>query len=334
MAYKVAIDAGHGSNTAGKRCPDGYREHYINVDVANYLDMALKRCGLETLRVAWDDTNAMDDTDISLTNRQKQIKNAKCDISVSCHANAHGSGATYTTAQGIETLIHNNTSKVGDSKNLANKVQNYLVKGTIQKNRGVKTQSLSMCNCLAMNTKASILIEVGFMTNEYEANLMKTDAFCKETAEEIAHGVCDYLGVKYVDSNSTNTSTAPSTLISSNTTTYVVQSGDTLSKIGSKTGVPWKTIATINNIKFPYVIKKGQILKLTEEAIVTTSKEFKVRVTASSLNIRSGAGTSYKKVGCITDKGVYTIIETNGSWGLLKSKVGWISISDKYVKRV
>lgn len=28
----IAIDAGHGSNTAGKRTPDGYREHWINVE--------------------------------------------------------------------------------------------------------------------------------------------------------------------------------------------------------------------------------------------------------------------------------------------------------------
>lgn len=31
---------------------------------------------------------------------------------------------------------------------------------------------------------------------------------------------------------------------------------------------------------------------------------------------------------------IYTIIETQGSWGKLKSGIGWISISDKYVKRV
>lgn len=46
--------------------------------------------------------------------------------------------------------------------------------------------------------------------------------------------------------------------------TYTVQSGDTLSKIGQKTGIAWKTIAQINNIKFPYIIKKGQVLKLKE----------------------------------------------------------------------
>lgn len=50
-----------------------------------------------------------------------------------------------------------------------------------------------------------------------------------------------------------------------NTDTYTVQKGDTLSKIGEKTGVAWKTIASINKIKFPYIIKVGQVLKLKAE---------------------------------------------------------------------
>ena len=53
-----------------------------------------------------------------------------------------------------------------------------------------------MCNCKAMGTKASCLIEIGFMTNKVEADLMKTDAFCKEQGEDIAKGICDYLGIK------------------------------------------------------------------------------------------------------------------------------------------
>lgn len=61
---------------------------------------------------------------------------------------------------------------------------------------------------------------------------------------------------------------------------------------------------------------------------------FKVRVTTSSLNIRSGAGTNYKIIGCITNRGTYTITKTSGSWGYLKSGAGWINISTKYVKYV
>lgn len=213
---KVAVDAGHGSQTAGKRTPDGWREHYTNVKCANFFDIAMRRCGIETLKVAWDDTNATDDVDVSLTQRQKMIKNAKCDISVSWHANACGDGKSYNSGQGIETLIHNISFKAKDSGSLAMKVQNYLIKGTKQKNRGVKSAALAMCNCSAMGTKASILIEIGFMTNEYEAKLIQSDEFCLECAEEAAQGVCEYLGVTYVKPNGQTTLPTPTNPVKPN----------------------------------------------------------------------------------------------------------------------
>ena len=198
-AYKVAVDAGHGSDTAGKRTPDGYREHWINVCTASYCEQALKRCGIDILRVAWDDNNAKDDEDVALSVRQRLIKLNNCQVSVSFHANAYGSG--WNEAQGVETLISDKYA--GDSLNLANKVQSYLIQGTPQKNRGVKKQALAMCNCTALGVKAAILVEIGFMTNKAEADFMKTNAFCREQAEEAAHGICDYLGVKYIPSSGT-----------------------------------------------------------------------------------------------------------------------------------
>ena len=72
-----------------------------------------------------------------------------------------------------------------------------------------------------------------------------------------------------------------------------------------------------------------------------TFTPYKVKVTASSLNIRKGAGTNYGIRGSIKDKGVYTIVgESSGTgatkWGLLKSyeknRDGWISLD--YVKKV
>lgn len=192
--FKVAVDAGHGSNTAGKRTPDGWREHWINVCTASFCEQALKRCGIDVLRVAWDDNNAKDDEDVALSTRQKLIKANKCNVSVSFHANAYGNG--WNDAQGVETLISDKAP--GDSRTLANIVQSYLIQGTPQKNRGVKTQSLAMCNCTSLGVKAAILCEIGFMTNKAEADLLKTDRFCREQAEEVAHGICDYLGVKYI----------------------------------------------------------------------------------------------------------------------------------------
>ena len=63
---------------------------------------------------------------------------------------------------------------------------------------------------------------------------------------------------------------------------------------------------------------------------------YKVRVTASALNVRAGAGVEFNKVGCLGKGEIYTIVEEkmNGStkWGKLKSGAGWISLA--YTKRV
>lgn len=76
-------------------------------------------------------------------------------------------------------------------------------------------------------------------------------------------------------------------------------------------------------------------------ATPATFTPYKVKVTASSLNIRKGAGTNYGIRGSIKDNGVYTIVgESSGTgatkWGLLKSyeknRDGWVSLD--YVKKI
>lgn len=72
---------------------------------------------------------------------------------------------------------------------------------------------------------------------------------------------------------------------------------------------------------------KGVYGWVDAEAIETINQEFRVKVTASALNIRSGPGTQYPINGTIRDKGVYTIVDTQGDWGKLKSGAGWISLN-------
>ena len=200
---KVAIDAGHGSNTPGKRHPDGYKGHFSNVKIAYYLDQILRKNNIDTFKVSWDDNNSENDNDIPLTTRQNMIKNAKCNYLISIHANAHGSGTVYTAAEGIETFYHSDKAlSKSSSKDLAEAVHKHLIKGTAQKNRGVKTAEFAMCNAVACGVDAAILIETAFMTNQKESELLKSDEFCFECAVEIASGLFEFLGYK----NKPNTS--------------------------------------------------------------------------------------------------------------------------------
>lgn len=59
---------------------------------------------------------------------------------------------------------------------------------------------------------------------------------------------------------------------------------------------------------------------------------YKVRITANTLNVRAGAGTSYKVATTVKKGGIYTIVEEKDGWGKLKSGAGWISL--KYTEKV
>jgi LysM repeat protein len=43
---------------------------------------------------------------------------------------------------------------------------------------------------------------------------------------------------------------------------YKVQKGDTLFNISQKYNINWATLATLNNLKSPFVLKLGQIIKI------------------------------------------------------------------------
>jgi N-acetylmuramoyl-L-alanine amidase len=203
---KICIDSGHGSNTPGKRTPpfkklfksgseaikkgEQYREHYANTGIANLLYIELKNRGYEVIRTGWNGKDSRNDPDVPLSDRQKKIRDSKCDISVSIHFNAIGDGKSFNSADGIGVYIHDKFAN--DSKRLAVCVFNELTKGTKQKARGINAESFAMVNCKTMKTKASILVECAFMTNEREAELMANSKYWLETAVEIANGIDKY----------------------------------------------------------------------------------------------------------------------------------------------
>lgn len=76
----------------------------------------------------------------------------------------------------------------------------------------------------------------------------------------------------------------------------------------------------------------AEVNKRLHPTVVSTNKQYRVRVDIDDLNIREGPGTNYAKTGTFTGKGVFTIVaEAQGKgsthgWGKLKSGLGWISL--------
>lgn len=79
--------------------------------------------------------------------------------------------------------------------------------------------------------------------------------------------------------------------------------------------------------KFPYIASEVN-KRLGAE---TAPEPFIVQITASSLNVRKGPGTSYAVAQTVSKGQVFTIVQQQGGWGKLKSGAGWISL--KYTAR-
>ncbi len=187
----IAVDDGHGKETAGKRTPyfaDGsyMTENAFNAAVAELLIAMLQRCGFRTIAVA------KEDTDIPLSVRVKRANQANADAYISIHANAFGNG--WNGANGVESWIYDKAD--AKTVRLGNLIQNALIKETQRKDRGVKkSDSLYVLNSTYM---PAVLVECGFMTNKEEAMLLLSTVYRKKCAEGICKALCAYFGVKYV----------------------------------------------------------------------------------------------------------------------------------------
>lgn len=192
---KIAIDDGHGMETAGKRTPafsDGsvMRENEFNRAVVSYLHDELIRNGFSVV------LTAPEDTDISLATRVQRANAAHADYFISVHANAFGNG--WNDANGVESFVH----ALNDAKTtgLARCVQHELVRETGLRDRGVKENPTLYV--LRKTTMPAVLCECGFMTNVMEAKLLKSDAYRKKCAVAICRGICSYTGKVYQEGKS------------------------------------------------------------------------------------------------------------------------------------
>lgn len=61
---------------------------------------------------------------------------------------------------------------------------------------------------------------------------------------------------------------------------------------------------------------------------------YTVQITTDTLNVRYGASTSYDKISTLKKGDKVVITHEKDGWGLIQGAKGWISLNDKYVKKV
>ncbi|WP_024378259.1 GBS Bsp-like repeat-containing protein [Streptococcus suis] len=197
-SYTVYIDPGHGGADSGASY-GGVHEKNLAMNVANKLKANLLALGINVLMTRTGDYNVD-----YVTERSRMVNTSNADLFISLHFNATGAGTT--TARGIETYwyqsnpsypskinqaYHNNPTRLAESQTLANQIQSSLIKETGAYNRGVKRETFAV---LRETKIPAVLVEMGFMDNPSELQVIKQDSYQTKLAKALADGIVNWYG--------------------------------------------------------------------------------------------------------------------------------------------
>lgn len=178
---KLAINAGHGYNTAGKRClksidPDETKEYVLNKRVCDKLEKMLSVYdGIQILRID-------DGSELTITQRTNKANAFNADFYLGVH---HNAGINGGSGGGTEAYVY---LKV-DDVTLAWQKELYesLVRNTgLSGNRAQPLRKADLGECRQTKMPA-VLLELGFMDSTVDTPIILTDAF----AEKCAKAICE-----------------------------------------------------------------------------------------------------------------------------------------------
>lgn len=188
MSKIIALDAGHGLSTAGKRCmksidPNETREWFLNDRIADRVEELLGNYDCKVVRVG--DTTGK--KDISLYNRVKTADNIGAVAYVSVHHNAGIKGGS-----GGGTVVYYYSSK-DVRKEQAQRLYDHVVSRTgLVGNRSSKVMKKAFY-VLKHTDMPAFLIENGFMDSTTDVPIILS----AEHAEKTAQGIVDFLVQEY-----------------------------------------------------------------------------------------------------------------------------------------
>ncbi|MBI6873125.1 N-acetylmuramoyl-L-alanine amidase [Clostridium aciditolerans] len=184
----VCIDAGHGGNDSGNVSVSGIKEKDVDLSVALKVGKILQDNGVNVIYTRQSDSITWS-KDNDLKPRFDIANNGKADFFVSIHCN---SVPNNSSANGVETY-YNDSDAIGQK--LAQAIQDGLVKDTGLTNRGIKV-GLAQHEILRGASGNAVMVQLGFMSNQQEGDLLGTSDFQNKSASAIANGIIKSLSLK------------------------------------------------------------------------------------------------------------------------------------------
>ncbi|MDO4799800.1 MAG: N-acetylmuramoyl-L-alanine amidase [Bacillota bacterium] len=172
----IVVDAGHGGYDPGA-VGSKISEKVLALRASLYLEEKLNELGFRVFMTRKDDTY------VGLFERGTMAENIKADLFVSVHINAH----VKKNVSGIETLYGTEIDKI-----LARMIQNRLMETFPNaRNRGV----VEFADLVVLRTTSmpSVLVELGFISNEEEQERMMEDSYMRKSAQAIADGIVEFV---------------------------------------------------------------------------------------------------------------------------------------------
>lgn len=169
----IVIDPGHGGKDPGAVSTLGYYEKEVNLAVARYLEGMLRQKGFATLMTRQSDLY------VSLEERAAVANLHAADLFVSVHADSVDSSSPNGFTVYVARVASSRSTQVAQSiiRGLS---------GTGTNNRGLRKANYQV---LVKTRCPAVLIELGYVSNPWEAQRLREPDMQRRLAQAIATGI-------------------------------------------------------------------------------------------------------------------------------------------------
>lgn len=185
----VVLDAGHGGSDPGKIGVNEVEEKTVNLAIAEMVQDLLEKKKIDVVMTRKEDT-MLAGQDGSATKvgdmkaRVALINKTAPALAVSIHQNSyHQEGV-----KGAQVFYYSHSE---EGKRAAELMQEALLSLNTENNRKAKANDTYYL--LKRTEVPTIIVECGFLSNWEEAELLKSEAYQKKTAEAIVEGIKAYI---------------------------------------------------------------------------------------------------------------------------------------------